>query len=68
MRNMNQYAGKRVLVVGMARSGVAAAKLLLKAGAKVVINDSKTEDQLGDARSEERRVGKECRSRWSPYH
>ena len=24
-------------------------------------------DQI-DARSEERRVGKECRSRWSPYH
>src|SRR3712207_5297676 len=23
---------------------------------------------LGTARSEERRVGKECRSRWSPYH
>ena len=23
---------------------------------------------LPDARSEERRVGKECRSRWSPYH
>ena len=22
----------------------------------------------GPARSEERRVGKECRSRWSPYH
>ena len=21
-----------------------------------------------DTRSEERRVGKECRSRWSPYH
>nr|WP_178139008.1 hypothetical protein [Enterococcus faecium] len=21
-----------------------------------------------DCRSEERRVGKECRSRWSPYH
>ena len=28
-------------------------------------------DRLGEAaltRSEERRVGKECRSRWSPYH
>src|SRR5260370_36586126 len=26
-------------------------------------------DQSGDdSRSEERRVGKECRSRWSPYH
>ena len=23
---------------------------------------------LVDKRSEERRVGKECRSRWSPYH
>src|SRR5258708_10897786 len=23
---------------------------------------------LGIGRSEERRVGKECRSRWSPYH
>src|SRR3989449_4564333 len=23
---------------------------------------------LGELRSEERRVGKECRSRWSPYH
>ena len=28
----------------------------LKVGQKVII------------RSEERRVGKECRSRWSPYH
>ena len=23
---------------------------------------------MGIQRSEERRVGKECRSRWSPYH
>ena len=25
-------------------------------------------NQVGHWRSEERRVGKECRSRWSPYH
>jgi len=25
-------------------------------------------DSLKNSRSEERRVGKECRSRWSPYH
>ena len=25
-------------------------------------------DEDDAARSEERRVGKECRSRWSPYH
>ena len=24
--------------------------------------------RLSEMRSEERRVGKECRSRWSPYH
>ena len=24
--------------------------------------------KVGKERSEERRVGKECRSRWSPYH
>jgi len=27
-----------------------------------------TRDELVELRSEERRVGKECRSRWSPYH
>src|SRR5260370_37262943 len=26
------------------------------------------ERRMGAVRSEERRVGKECRSRWSPYH
>ena len=25
-------------------------------------------DRINSMRSEERRVGKECRSRWSPYH
>ena len=25
-------------------------------------------DRIDEDRSEERRVGKECRSRWSPYH
>src|SRR5258707_3017052 len=30
--------------------------------------DAETAVDAGDLRSEERRVGKECRSRWSPYH
>src|SRR2546427_10799751 len=30
--------------------------------------DSRSKNQLDPGRSEERRVGKECRSRWSPYH
>lgn len=43
------YANKKVLVVGMARSGVAAAQLLVKHGAQVIINDNKTKQELGDA-------------------
>jgi len=35
-----------------------------------VIKDKYRNDDVSynQARSEERRVGKECRSRWSPYH
>ena len=39
----------RVLVWGMAKSGVAAAGLLAKAGKHVIINDLKTASQLGDS-------------------
>ena len=31
-------------------------------------NASSLDHPYGYDRSEERRVGKECRSRWSPYH
>ena len=41
----------------------------------ITTNETDTDLSLGDymseddiPRSEERRVGKECRSRWSPYH
>ena len=30
--------------------------------------DSELKERYQVNRSEERRVGKECRSRWSPYH
>ena len=32
------------------------------------LKDDLEYDQMTLKRSEERRVGKECRSRWSPYH
>ena len=41
------FEKKNVLVVGMARSGVAAAQLLRASGAVVTVNDSKTEEELG---------------------
>ena len=44
----------------------------LGAQASVAIGNARlfeqARDALAQARSEERRVGKECRSRWSPYH
>ena len=41
----------------------------LKDGAKVRLTNIETEIlSKAGLRSEERRVGKECRSRWSPYH
>lgn len=39
-----QYAGKTALVIGAARSGLAAAELLLALGAKVLLNDAKPLD------------------------
>ena len=37
-------------------------------GKEKLIKELKSEAKKADQRSEERRVGKECRSRWSPYH
>ena len=34
----------------------------------LIFTDDQGYEDLGCFRSEERRVGKECRSRWSPYH
>src|ERR1043166_132079 len=39
-----------------------------RAGAGAVIGLDAIAKAAPDGRSEERRVGKECRSRWSPYH
>ena len=43
----------------------------LEPGLAVLIEellDGSLQEAVTAARSEERRVGKECRSRWSPYH
>ena len=43
---------KKILVVGMARSGLAAVKYLAKKGYSVVVNDSKPEEELGQVLDE----------------
>ena len=44
----NPWAGKNVLIVGMARSGVAAAQLLCREGAAVTVNDMKPRESFGE--------------------
>lgn len=46
-----EVAGKHILVVGLARSGVAAAEFLAARGARVTVNDAKPETELKDAES-----------------
>ncbi|MFB4162570.1 UDP-N-acetylmuramoyl-L-alanine--D-glutamate ligase [Alteribacillus sp. JSM 102045] len=54
MMNINWFQGKNVLVIGLAKSGMAAAKLLNKLGAAVTVNDAKDlqgtpeEQELGE--------------------
>ncbi len=49
MSTAYQFQGKRVLVIGMARSGVQAARLLSAHGAFPILNDLKNREAFGDA-------------------
>ncbi len=52
MRTTNlksEFSGRRVTVMGLARSGVAAARLLHAAGARVTVADAKPDAQLASA-------------------
>ena len=56
---MSELAGKRVVVVGLGASGVAAARLCLRRGARVVANDGKPREALSDE-------ARGARGRWAP--
>ena len=68
-------AKKRVKVIAVKTARNKAANSALKTSIKkantAIENNAADKEQAVRAavsRSEERRVGKECRSRWSPYH
>jgi UDP-N-acetylmuramoylalanine--D-glutamate ligase len=48
---------KRIVVVGMARTGMAAAEFLAKRGAAIMVSDIKTEGALGDSPRQLRSLG-----------
>lgn len=49
MKKITTYENKKILVLGLAKSGVSAAKLLQELGALVTVNDFKQFDQNPDA-------------------
>src|SRR5204863_380017 len=49
MANPFELRGKRVLVVGLARTGLAAALFCAARGAKVTATDARTENEIGEA-------------------
>jgi UDP-N-acetylmuramoylalanine--D-glutamate ligase len=56
---MLDLAGKRVVIVGGAKSGLAAARLCVRAGARVVVNDHKSESEAASLVAEARALGAE---------
>jgi UDP-N-acetylmuramoylalanine--D-glutamate ligase len=55
------FAGSKALVVGLARSGTAAARLLLRHGAEVVGADRRRADELSPDLADVKRLGAELR-------
>ena len=48
--------------------GIQSIRQTVHGGHQIVVKTTYAIEIDGAPRSEERRVGKECRSRWSPYH
>ena len=70
---MNSF--KRAFTAGLAAAALLAGGMTASAGFQEYPIGDEQEDTVNHFkvalvyfRSEERRVGKECRSRWSPYH
>src|SRR5256884_7311931 len=70
--NLSLRQGEMVAIVAPSGAGKSTLLHLLAAldtpTSGTVYFATKAIESIHDARSEERRVGKECRSRWSPYH
>src|SRR3712207_9037162 len=69
--NSNQYVYSYLIVFFSSNHSMALYKILKDDRYDVLMQPTPCTISAGCAnaiRSEERRVGKECRSRWSPYH
>ena len=60
--------GEVVSIVGPSGAGKTTLLQILGTLSRPSSGEIEIDGEAVHARSEERRVGKECRSRWSPYH
>ncbi len=58
MKQTSDWKGKKVLVIGIARQGIALTRYLSHHGAEVIVNDQRDIDQL--RRSSRRTAGHRC--------
>ena len=64
----NEVMNDDVLLIAHEDKGYALARETENIMGEYASGKKKDQEKVIDDRSEERRVGKECRSRWSPYH
>ncbi len=50
MSELRRWSGKRVVILGAARQGIALARYLIQQGARVVLSDLRKWEDLADAR------------------
>ena len=68
VRSLNEYYEEQQDLLYEALLDKKALKARQKAQKQAEKDEAETQKPRIQLRSEERRVGKECRSRWSPYH
>lgn len=67
MNPYEEFAGKRVHIIGIARSGLAAADILVCLGAKVTMHDNKDAWQIEDAMTKVGRMGIDAKTGSQAY-
>ena len=58
---LSEFTGKKAHIIGMARSGLAAAEVLVSLGATVTIHEQKDESSLGESLAIAREIGAKTR-------
>lgn len=61
-----EFEGRRIAVVGIARTGLAAAPVLRDLGASVLLSDMASDETLGERAAEARELGVDVRTRATP--